>query len=524
MTGAGIAGGMLTAVDSFRPSLVARSTGHQALLFGISYALGYGAGRLGRRVLDSFGVGELLPHGPIETVVFAGAAVTSVPIIVRRSTQEREAHADWGVKPMHAGKAAVQGAGIGATIIAVSALIKDGVGKAADVASRRIGGPRTAWVVGGTAASLAAAAAVAPFARNVLFDKLGAAGTTPDKAFAQPPENPFVSGGPGSLVPYRTHAREGSRLVHLARRAPEIEALTGQPAKDPIRVFVGVCAGQTPQERVALAVAELQRLGAFERSAILAVAPAGTGYANPVPAEALELLTGGDCATVVVQYGVLPSMFSTPMVPAGSETYRLLIDALAGRGPKIFGYGESLGAQCAQIGLQEEPSRWAADGSFDGLDACLFVGTPAGTGIRRKGAEERPTVLRIDRWQDLPVPLPPGLRVFLLDHDADPVTRFETPIIYRRPDWLTQQPRGRGVPDAMAWRPLLTYLQVGFDVARATQQQVGAFMAHGHDYRADLGPLSRAAFAPDASDELLGAVVAELVRSEVRRTELLAEK
>lgn len=524
MSGAGVASALLTAVDSFRPSLVARSTAHQALLFGISATIGYGAGRMGRGLLDLMGVRELLPDPRIEAMMFAGAAASSVPIIVRRSTQEREAHADWGVEPMHAGKAAVQGAGIAFSLVGMSAMVKSGVVRAADIAGERLGGPRAAWLAGGTAATAGAAAAAAPLARKALFDKLGTAGTTPDTAFAQPPDNPNVSGGPSSLVPYPTHAREGSRLVHLARRASDIAAVTGRPAMDPIRVFVGVSAAETPQERVALAIAELERLGAFERSAILAISPAGTGYANPVPAEALELLTDGDCATVVVQYGVLPSMFSTPVVPVGSLTYRLLIDALIGRGPKVFGYGESLGAQCAQHGLLAEPSRWMPDGSFDGMDACLLVGTPAGTGIRRMGAQERPTVLRADRWQDLPVPLPKGLRVFLLDHDADPVTRFETRIIYRRPGWLVAEPRGRGVPEAMAWRPLLTYLQVGFDVARATQPQIGKFMSHGHDYRADLGPLVRAAFAPDAGDDLLDAVVQELVRSEVRRAELLAEE
>jgi len=215
-------------------------------------------------------------------------------------------------------------------------------------------------------------------------------------------------------------------------------------------------------------------------------------------------------------------MLSSPVVPIGARTFRLLVEALEGRGPKVFAYGESLGAQCAQIGLREQPSRWRSDGSFDGIDACLFVGTPAGTGILADGARDRARVLRVDRWQDLPER--PDASVYLLDHDADPVTRFEAPLIWSRPDWLREEPRGRGIPGAMAWRPLLTYLQVGFDVARATQPQVGRFMSHGHDYRADLAPLVRAAFAPGTDDALLAAVGDALIRSEVSRTELLARK
>jgi uncharacterized membrane protein len=523
MSGAGIAGGMMTAIDSFRPSLVARSTGHQAVLFGISSSIGYIVGRSARRTLDVFGVRELLPP-KAEAVLFAAAAAAAVPVIVHRSGQEREAHASWGTKPMHAGVAAAQGTAIAVGLVGGANLVGKGVSTAAGAASERIGGPQAAWTAAGAAAVAGAAAGAAPQVRRVLFDKLGTAGTTPDPAFAQPPENPFVSGGPGSLIGYGSHAREGSRLVHLARTADSIAAVTGRPAKDPIRVFVGVSAKSTPSERVDLAIAELQRLGAFERSAILAISPAGTGYANPVPAESLELMTSGDCATVVIQYGVLPSMFSSSVVPVGAETYRLLLDALAGRGPRIFAYGESLGAQCAQIALLSEPSRWQPDGSFDGVSACLFVGTPAGTGIRRMGAPDRPAVLLADQWQDLPPAVPDGVSVFLLDHDADPVTRFESRLIWSRPDWLAQHPRGRGVPKAMAWRPLLTYLQVGFDVARATQSQVGDFQSHGHDYRADLAQLVRAAFAPAVPAEFLDVVHEELVSSEQRRTQLLAQK
>ena len=47
--------------------------------------------------------------------------------------------------------------------------------------------------------------------------------------------------------------------------------------------------------------------------------------------------------------------------------------------------------------------------------------------------------------------------------------------------------------------------------------------AGGHDYRADLAPMVRTAFVPEASDVTLAAVQEELVRSEVRRSQLLAE-
>lgn len=517
----GIAGGLVLAVDSFRPALVPRSTNHQALLFGASAAIGFGAGAALRRGLWTAGLRHpLLTHSSSRVGLFAAAVAATGPLIARRSRQERAAHADWGVEPMDPARAIASGSAVAATLIAGTKAVGRAARTAGDAAAGRFGGPAALWYAGVVAGSAGVALLVDPYVERALFTVLARAGTRPDPAFTEPPDNPFVSGGPGSGVNYETLAREGFRFAHLASTPSTIAAVTGRAATAPIRVFVGVASAPTPEERVALAVAELDRLRAFERRAILAVSPAGTGYANPVPIESLELLTGGDCATVVVQYGVLPSMFSAGAVPDGAATYRLLVDALVGRGPQVFCYGESLGAQAAQLALQETPTLVGEDGGLRGVDAALFVGTPAGTGLR--GLAGQPRVLLADRWQDLPVPAPRDVSLWLLDHFADPVTRFERPLIWKRPDWLAEHPRGRGIPEQMAWRPLLTWLQVLFDVARATQPQLGTFQSHGHDYRADLAPLVRAAFAPDASDDLLAAVQDALVRSELRRAELLA--
>jgi uncharacterized membrane protein len=366
---------------------------------------------------------------------------------------------------------------------------------------------------------------VVPSGAAVVLHRLETAGGAPDPAFAAAPANPHVSGGPGSLVPYATHAREGARFVHLACTADRIEQVTGTPALDPIRVFVGVTAAPTAQQQVALAVAELDRQGAFERSCVLAVSPAGTGYVNAATVEALELLTGGDCATVAIQYGVLPSMFSMGELPRAAEVYRLLLDALQGRARRLFVYGESLGADAAQSALLAAPGLLRTDGSFAGVDAALLAGTPGGAGLRARvpDAGALPRVLLVDRREQVPEPPPDQVRTWLLDHDADPVTKFRRELLWRRPDWLSG-PRGRGVPEQMRWRPVFTWLQVALDVAHATQSQVGRFESLGHDYRADLPWLVRAAFAAEAPVELVERVMAQLARSELRRAELLAQR
>lgn len=527
LSASGVSAGVLTAVDSFRPTLVPRTTGHQATLFGLSVAAGYGAGAAARRLLAVAGLRHPLMVRPGARAALAvGATALTTPIMVRRAKQEHAAHLDWGKPPMDPVTAAAGGTALAAGLVLAVNGTATGVRALAAQGSTRVGGPAPVW---GAAAVVAGAGAVrlsTPAASQLVLRRLATDGTTPDPAFRQPPDNPSVSGGPGSLVPYGTHAREGSRFVHLAARAEEIAAVTGTPAMDPIRVFIGVGAAAGPQEQVDLAVAELERLGAFERSCILAVSPAGTGYANTVPVEALELFTGGDCATVTIQYGVLPSMFSLGLVPEAARVYRMLIDALRGRAGRLYSYGESLGADAAQAALLAEPSLLRPDGTFEEIDGALYAGTPAGTGVRGHVPDVHalPGALLLDRWEQLPVPPPEQVRTWLLDHDADPVTKFRRRLIWSEPEWMRAEPRGRGVPQEMRWRPLLTWLQVGFDVAHATQSKVGQFQSLGHDYRADLAPLVRAAFAPQASPELIGPVQDRLAASEQRRAELLAQR
>ena len=138
-----------------------------------------------------------------------------------------------------------------------------------------------------------------------------------------------MSGGQGSLVPWDTLGREGRRHV-LAHVHPQpvadrpegvpdlsIETVMGEPAKAaPIQVYVGLDSAATPRERVDLALAELERTGAFDRSVLMLVSPTGTGYVNYVAVAAAEYLTRGDIATVTLQYSKRPS----PLWPSATTT------------------------------------------------------------------------------------------------------------------------------------------------------------------------------------------------------------
>lgn len=394
---------------------------------------------------------------------------------------------DWprGVRP-----AVVSVAGVGAAVGAW--FIVDTLLTARHRPSALLRRPATA--VAATVATIALVRA----ARAVVTPRLEAASRVRDAGFFAPPESSLVSGGPQSVVDYATVGREGARFVHTTAPADAVETVMGAaPVADPIRVFIGVDAAASPEERVALAIAELRRTRAFDRSTVLVESPAGSGYANPTPADVLEIALRGDCATVAVGYGLLPSFLSLDRVPLAARTQRLLLDAVLAEinalpthaRPRLLLYGESLGARVQQAAV--DPSRIAALG----IDSALWVGTPGGTDadVFRAGLAEAPVI--VDNPQQLPVPLPtPHPRVWFLEHDGDPVVRFRRDLLHRRPVWLAEEPRGRNIPHTMSWVPGVTWLQVLVDTLFATQVRPGDFDSRGHDYRADLGAVVCAAF------------------------------
>jgi uncharacterized membrane protein len=82
-----------------------------------------------------------------------------------------------------------------------------------------------------------------------------------------------------------------------------IEQVMGEPAvAHPIRAYVGFNSEPLYQTgRAELALAELERAGAFSRSVLLRVSPTGTGWVDQTMIEAAEFLTRGDIATCCIQ-------------------------------------------------------------------------------------------------------------------------------------------------------------------------------------------------------------------------------
>lgn len=382
---------------------------------------------------------------------------------------------------------------------------------------------RTAIATAGGAAAFGAF----KVAKSQASRRLEGGGRAIEPGFSSPPTLQTVSGGPGSLVDFATVGREGARFLGSSVPSQVVEEVTGSPLQMPgIRVFVGYDSAPTPEERVDLALAELRRTGAYDRSTLLIGAPAGSGYANPTPVDVLEILMHGDTAAVAVGYGLLPSFLSLDRVALAARTQSLLIEGIAAdlagrhRRPRLLLYGESLGARVQQAAIPAG----TADLDRIGADAALWVGTPGGPDSVSFHAATAGESITIDRPDQIPSPMPdPRPRVWFLEHDGDPVVRFEPTVAYRQPAWLVQRPRGRNVPDAMLWSPGITWAQVMIDTLFATNVKPGKFESRGHDYRADLGAVVPAAYGLSLDEGTAVRLEAALRSLEIERARRVGE-
>lgn len=116
-----------------------------------------------------------------------------------------------------------------------------------------------------------------------------------------------MTGSAASLIGWSAIGKPGRDFITSGPDADAISAFTGRPALDPIRVYVGLANEDTPRERAELALAELQRLGAFEREVLIVASPTGTGWLDPGSHDPVEYMHGGDIATVAAQYSYLQS-------------------------------------------------------------------------------------------------------------------------------------------------------------------------------------------------------------------------
>ncbi len=311
------------------------------------------------------------------------------------------------------------------------------------------------------------------------------------------PTTSLRSGGPGSLIPWDTLGWQGRNFIGKGPSVSDIEKFTGQPPMEPIRIYAGLASAKGAQAQAALAVKDLQRAGGFQRKYLAVVTTTGSGWVDPALVDSFEYLTGGNCATVAIQYSYLPSWISylvdqSKALAAG----RALFDAVYGvwaklpadQRPKLVVAGESLGSfggEAAFTGENDLANR---------TNGALFAGPPNFNTLFREFSDHRdagsPEVQpiyqdgRIVRFtNDASTGIPPpgqpwnGTRVLYLMHPSDPIVWWSPHLIFSQPDWISEPP-GRDVLKSMFWMPFITFWQVTADLPFAT----GVPGGHGHTY------------------------------------------
>jgi uncharacterized membrane protein len=425
--------------------------------------------------------------------------------------------------------------GIGwATYVAGSGLGKGYIASRNGLVSYLGPGP-TKRVLGGLAnAAIWAGGATTLY--NLGIGYIGRSNEKVEPAYAMPPLSPLVSGSEESTSPFVDLGLQGRRFVTDVVSPELLEEVLEEPAgKTPIRVFIGYNSEPMySMGRTEMAMAELERTGAFDRANLLLVSPTGTGWVDQTMIESAEFLAKGDIATCLIQYGRFPSFLSVQKVALGRHQFRALLWSVRQRlaerppedRPKIFVFGESLGAWASSDILM-----FAGIDGFDhyGIDKALWVGLPGLAKWSRNGmARGRSNLVpdgsvgvfdNPDEIEALTAEQQDKLRATILSHDNDPIAVLSTDLMVRKPDWLDGTP-GRGVPDDMVYTPMTTFLQIAIDAMNAMVTVPGHFGSFGHDYRQDMARMVRAAYGfRDITEVQIESIERQLVTLELERAE-----
>lgn len=458
-------------------------------------------------------------------VSFGLGVATAAWGIHRARTRTREA-GDTTVADVSVGTSAALAVGVGAGIAGIQLGQRAIAHAAASLVRRAAPGLEPVAAPLGHLASLAVLGGALATGYEYAVRAVEQGGAAVEPAYESPPESRAVSGGPASLVTFESLSREGRRFVNMALTGQEIAEVMGEPAAaDPIRVFVGLAAAPDVDERVRLAMEELTRTGAFDRSLLCLASPTGSGYVNYVMAETLEFLARGDCAIVTLQYSLRPSFLSLDRAGLGLEQNAALLHAISerlrrmpeDRRPRLLLFGESLGA-FTLLDLYRHRDVGALD--RDLIDSSIFLGAPAGTQFarswRRDPARLDPDGRMVDvdshaDYRALPAERRDRVRHVMLTHHDDPIPKFEPSLLIRQPDWLgDRDDRPAGVPKSTAWRPATTFVLTGIDLLNAMEVVPGSFGRRGHDYREDIPEFVRDVYRLPATDEQMAAIEGRL--------------
>lgn len=313
----------------------------------------------------------------------------------------------------------------------------------------------------------------------------------------EPPQDPAGSGSAESLIEWDSIGRRGKQFVVAGPTQAGISEFLGRDAKRPVRVYVGLASKATVEERAELALEELIRVGGFERSVLIVATPTGTGWHDPGAVDTIEYLHAGDTAIVTMQYSYLPSWLTILVDPERSrDSATALFDQVYGHWktlpkesrPRLYLYGLSLGALGSaasadlftvfedpiQGGLWSGPpfasTVWARATRYRNPGSPIWLPKFRDGSMVRFTGRESCLPEQGTRWGPM--------RFVYIQHASDPMTFFSIDLLYRSPQWLNA-PRGPDVSPYLRWCPIVTFLQVGFDLPMATAVPIG----YGHNYK-----------------------------------------
>jgi uncharacterized membrane protein len=270
------------------------------------------------------------------------------------------------------------------------------------------------------------------------------------------PSDTLKAGSSASLLDWENMGREGREFLTQSPDTTDLKQFTDQSVKQPIRVYAGMREGRF-QERADLALQELKRVNAFDRSVLILATPTGSGWVDVAAINPVEYLHHGDIATVSAQYSYLPSALSLLLEGEyGSKMARTLFQQVYGYWselpeddrPKLYLQGLSLGA------LNSDRSFDLFDIIDDPFHGVLWSGPPFRSETWQRVTEQR--------QPDSPVWLPRfrddsvvrfansngglskgkadwgGFRIAFLQYASDPIVFFDPNSWWNEPEWMQQ--------------------------------------------------------------------------------------
>ncbi|MCH8477014.1 MAG: alpha/beta-hydrolase family protein [Wenzhouxiangella sp.] len=488
---------------SLSPSLVPRPFMMQALLSGVALAAGYAVGVFLHWLWHFMELPELRDRVLLISKIIAWLLCVTVAIafLVRASAWQNSVRELMNMAPVETARPF--SVGLVAVLVFVFLLaiarlflfIKRSVARHVD----RVVPTRISLVIGALVALLLFWGVISGVLARFALNSFDASFQQLDLLIEDeldPPSDPRHSGSEASLLAWDDLGRQGRRFIAGTPSGEELARTSPGPVMEPIRIYAGLNSGESIEQRAALALAEMERVGAFERDYLVVITPTGTGWVDPGGIRSLEYLVGGNIASVAMQYSYLPSWLSLlAQAEYGQETARILFDLVyrrwrelpADSRPRLYLHGLSLGA------LNSERSADIWDLVGDPIDGALWSGPPFRSRTWQWATEQRNTgspawlprfrdgsVIRFANQHggldDFAAPWGP-FRVVYLQYASDPISFFSPSALYREPAWMRGQ-RGPDVSPKLRWYPIVTFLQLAADIAAAEVAPIG----YGHAY------------------------------------------